>query len=67
MAKFGPVTVKTNDVLRAAVTAGVVGYYINGALRYMSTATPTYPLLCDTALYDTGATLQNVMISGSLQ
>jgi bacillolysin len=64
--KYGPVTVKTNDVLRVAVTAGVVRYYINGALQYTSTATPTYPLLCDTALYDTNATIRNVVISGSL-
>jgi hypothetical protein len=65
--RFGPVTVKAGDVLRVAVAAGVVRYSINGALQYTSTATPTYPLLCDTALYDTGATVKGVVISGSLQ
>ena len=58
---------KANDVLRVAVTSGVVRYSINGVLQYSSTATPHYPLLCDTALYDTGATIQAVVISGSLQ
>jgi hypothetical protein len=64
--RYGPVTVKANDVLRVALTSGVVQYSINGALRYTSAATPHYPLLCDTALYDAGATIRGAIISGSL-
>jgi hypothetical protein len=65
--RYGPVPVSTGAVLRVAVTSGVVEYYINGVLRYTSTATPTYPLLVDAALYDTGATIQGVVLSGALQ
>ena len=53
------------DVLRVAVEGGVVKYRKNGTLLYTSTVTPTYPLLVDTALYENGATLSNVVISGA--
>ena len=56
----------TGDVIRVAVTAGVVRYSKNGAVFYTSTGTPTYPLLVDTALWHTGATIQGVMIHGGL-
>jgi hypothetical protein len=48
------------------VTSGVVRYSKNGVVFYTSTVTPTYPLLVDTALYQSGATIQGVVISGSL-
>jgi RHS repeat-associated protein len=50
------------DVFRVAVEGGVVKYRKNGALLYASNVSPTYPLLVDTALYSSGATLTNAMI-----
>ncbi len=54
----------TGDVLRVAVVGGAVQYSRNGVVLYSSTKTPTYPLLVDTALYSTGATLKNAAIAG---
>jgi hypothetical protein len=42
----------------------VVGYYKNGVLFYTSAVSPTYPLLVDTSLRSTGATLSNVTLVG---
>jgi hypothetical protein len=56
---------RPGDVFRVAVTGGVVRYYKNGGLLYTSTQTPPYPLLVDTWLYNQGATIQSVMISGA--
>jgi RHS repeat-associated protein len=53
------------DVLRVAVEGGVVKYRKNGALLYTSTVTPIYPLLVDSALYATGDTLSNVVVTSS--
>jgi RHS repeat-associated protein len=53
----------SGDVFRVAVEGGVVKYRKNGALLYTSTISPTYPLLVDTSLYSTGATLSNVVMS----
>ena len=50
-------------MLRVAVEGGVVKYRKNGTLVYTSTVAPTYPLLVDTALYTSGATLTNVVLS----
>ncbi len=58
---FGAYTPGT--VFRVAVESGVVKYYRNGAVIYTSTIAPTYPLLVDTALYTTGATISNIVIS----
>ena len=55
----------TGDVLRVAVEGGVVKYRKNGTLVYISTITPTFPLLVDTSLYSNGATLTNVVINGA--
>jgi hypothetical protein len=49
-------------VLRVAVVSGVVKYSKNGVVFYTSTKAPVYPLLVDSALYNTGATLNNAMI-----
>ncbi len=57
---FGAFT--TGDTLRVAVVDGVVQYSRNGTVLYTSAGTPTYPLLVDTALYTTGATLVDVVI-----
>ena len=53
----------SGDKLRVAVEGGVVKYRRNGALLYTSLVAPTYPLLVDTALYNQGATLTEVVIS----
>jgi hypothetical protein len=58
-------TYATGDIIRISVTAGVVRYYRNGSLFYTSTQTPTYPLLVDASLRHPGATLKDVVISGS--
>ena len=55
------------DVFRVSVESGIVKYHRNGTLLYTSTVLPTYPLLVDNALYTKGATLTNVVISGSWQ
>ena len=44
---------------------GVLKYRKNGALLYTSLVTPSSPLSVDTALYENGATLANVVLSGA--
>jgi hypothetical protein len=51
------------DKLRVAVVAGVVRYYRNSTLLYTSPMAPTFPLIVDTALYNTAASLANVVVS----
>jgi hypothetical protein len=51
------------DVLRIAVANGAVSYYQNGTLVYVSSVAATFPLLVDTSLYTTGATVQNVVLA----
>jgi hypothetical protein len=53
------------DILRVAVVGGEVQYARNGNVFYTSALAPTYPLLVDTTLYSTGATLNSVVISGA--
>jgi hypothetical protein len=55
----------TGDTLRVTVADGVVEYSKNGTPLYSSTTAATYPLLVDTALYSTNATLIEVVISGA--
>ncbi|HXB56240.1 MAG TPA: fibronectin type III domain-containing protein, partial [Vicinamibacteria bacterium] len=57
-------TYATGDVVRVAVESGVVTYRRNGVLLYTSTAA-SYPLLVDTSLSTTGATLANVVVSAN--
>jgi hypothetical protein len=57
----------TGDSLRVAIESGVVKYRKNGALLYTSAVAPAYPLLVDTSLYTTGATVNDVVLSGTLQ
>ena len=59
-------TYTTGDTIRVAVESGVVKYKKNGAVVYTSTVSPSYPLLVDTALWNNGSTLNNVVISGNL-
>ena len=59
-------TYVTGDVFRVAIEGGSVKYRKNGSLLYSSSVTPHYPLLVDTSLFSTGATVQAVVISGVL-
>jgi hypothetical protein len=60
---YGPFA--TGDTMRVEVLNGVVQYSRNGGVFYTSNRTPVYPLLVDTALYSTGATLVDVVMSGT--
>jgi hypothetical protein len=58
-------TYSAGNKFRVSVESGVVNYYKEGALFYTSTVTPVYPLLVDTALLNTGASINNAVISGT--
>ena len=53
----------SGDRFRVELLAGVVSYLQNGLLRYTSAVAPSYPLWADTALYDVGATLSDLVVS----
>ena len=53
----------TGDLFRVEVQDGSVAYLKNGSPFYSSSVAPSYPLWADTALYDTGATLEDVVVS----
>lgn len=53
---------QAGDVFRIEVNGGVVRYYRNGVLLRESTRTPSHPLVLDTALTATGATVHNAVI-----
>ncbi|HVU57102.1 MAG TPA: T9SS type A sorting domain-containing protein [Puia sp.] len=55
-------TFATGDVLKIAVESGVVKYYQNGSLVYISNVAPTLPLGVDVALYNTGSTISNAVV-----
>jgi len=55
-------TYSAGDTLRIEVVNGVVRYLKNGALLHTSSRSPTFPLLVDTALWSTGATIDSVVI-----
>ncbi|MDB5274087.1 MAG: hypothetical protein JWO58_2454 [Chitinophagaceae bacterium] len=56
-------TYATNDLFKVAVEAGVVKYYKNGVLLYISTIAPTLPMLVDVSIYNTGGTVTNAIVS----
>ena len=53
----------SGDIFRIAVEEGVVKYYQNGNLLYVSANAPTLPLLADVSLYSVGATVTDALIS----
>jgi hypothetical protein len=59
-------TYAAGDALRVAVAAGVVTYWRNGAVIFTSSQGPVYPLRVDTALYSTGAVVQDATLAGTL-
>ena len=56
----------SGDVFRVAIVSGAVKYYKNGVLVYSSLAVPAYPLVLDTTLIGTGATVSNAVVTGSV-
>jgi hypothetical protein len=66
----GNYSYQPGDRFRVAIEGGVVKYYrISGGtmtLLYTSTVAPTYPLMADTSLYYTGATISDAVIFGQL-
>ncbi len=54
---------QSGDNVSVEVVGGTVYYKQNGNTIYTSAKTPTYPLLVDTALYSTNATLNYVSVS----
>jgi predicted aminopeptidase len=53
----------SGDILKVAVEAGVVKYFQNDNLLYISTLTPTLPLLADVSIRDINGTISNAIIS----
>ena len=53
------------DRLGVCSEGGQVKYYLNGTAVYTSIVSPTYPLLVDTSLYDTGAVIADAHIWGA--
>jgi hypothetical protein len=53
----------TNDILKITVEANVVKYYRNATLLYISTVTPTLPLLVDVSVNTVGGTINNAIVS----
>jgi hypothetical protein len=53
------------DVMRIAYVGNNVQYSKNGSVFYTSTASPAYPAIVDTTLFDSNATLLNVMLGAT--
>jgi hypothetical protein len=51
------------DVHRIAVDGGVVKYFLNGVVKYVSAVAPTYPLLVDSTIELVGQAVQNAIIA----
>jgi hypothetical protein len=55
-------TFVSGDVFRIAVGAGVVNYYKNGTVFYISSTAPSTPLQASVAINSLGGTVSNAMI-----
>ena len=53
------------DVLRVSVASGVVRYRRNDSVIYTSPVAPSFPLVVEAWLYNAGATLTDVAVTGS--
>gem|GEM_PF-4446673 len=53
------------DVLKVAVTGGVVRYYKNEVLLYTSQSTPVFPLLLDASVFHLNAKVQDAWLCSS--
>ncbi|MCZ8128736.1 MAG: Ig-like domain-containing protein [Microcystis sp. LE19-114.1B] len=56
-------TYSNNDLFRISVEAGVVKYYQNNILRYISTISPNLPLLVDVSINSVNGTVSNAIVS----
>jgi hypothetical protein len=56
-------TYAPGDIFRITVEAGIVKYYHNGVLDYISTIAPTLPLLVDVSINQVGGTVTNAIVS----
>lgn len=56
-------TYVSGDVFKIAIEAGVVKYYHNGSLVYISSVVPTLPMLVDVSIYTNGGTITNAIVS----
>ncbi|NEN24748.1 T9SS type A sorting domain-containing protein [Cryomorpha ignava] len=65
--RAGVGNMNTTDKLRIHVDNGVVKYYKNDALLYVSDQTPTLPLIADGTIQDIGATITNAVIANPTQ
>lgn len=52
-----------NDIFKVAVELGVVKYYKNNVLFYISSVTPTLPLLVDVSINSVDGTVNDVLVS----
>jgi hypothetical protein len=59
---FGPYA--AGEVFRVNVTANVVTYLRNGQVFFTSAKVPTFPLLADASICDTGSTITNTVMTG---
>jgi hypothetical protein len=55
-------TYSAGNKFRISVASGQVKYYKEGVLFHTTSVTPNYPLLVDTALLNTGASINNAVI-----
>jgi hypothetical protein len=56
-------TYATNDILKITVENNVVKYYQNGNLLYISSVTPTLPMLVDASINTLNGTITNAMVA----
>ena len=56
-------TYSINSVFKISVEAGVVKYYLNNTLRYISTIAPVLPLLVDVSINSVNGTITNAIVS----
>jgi hypothetical protein len=56
-------TYAPGDLLKITVENNIVKYYKNGTLLYISSVTPTLPLLVDASIRDVGATVSGAVVS----
>jgi hypothetical protein len=58
------VSFSSGDTLRIAIAGGNVEYSKNGSVFYTSSSAASYPMLVDTSLFDSNASVSNVVIAG---
>lgn len=59
-------TYVANDIFKIVATGSSVTYYKNGSLIYTSLNTPTYPLYADVAMFTSGSSINDVVLSASI-